>query len=503
MISTLVRVVVEPGPPVSPIASAPCRWRWIPGLERPGDRPRRIGRYHRWIVTKQSRPPEPTWSTRSTEHPAPTGEGGPIQQSGGTGPSRPETDGIAARPVFDPFDPSWASDPFALYADLRDRAPIHRNDLGFWVLARHEDCLAVLRDRRASSDSLNVAVERMPEGVRTPIAVDDPVAAAMLEMRPFLFRDPPDHTRLRGLVSKAFTPKVVESLRDRTQQVVDELLDRAIEADRVDLVEEFAYPLPVQVICDLLGVPHEDEDRFKHWSNALARGLDPDFLLTEEIIDERGQAVVQFAQYFFELLAERRRAPGEDLLSRLVEAEDGGVVLSEPELLSTCILLLVAGHETTVNLIAGGVLALLRHPDQFERFRTDPSVTRSGVEEMLRYVSPVQLTGRAFVEDCEFGGVRFEAGDFAMLLLASGNRDEAQFEDPDRFDISRSPNNHLGFGFGIHHCLGAPLARMEAQVALSALVRRAPRLSLTVDDVVYKHNVVLRGMESLPVAMRG
>jgi cytochrome P450 len=407
------------------------------------------------------------------------------------------------RPVFDPYDPLWASDPLPLYADLRERAPIHRNDLGFWVVARHADCLAVLRDRRASSDSLNVAVERMPEGFRTPIAEDDPMAAAMVEMRPFLFRDPPDHTRLRGLVSKAFTPKVVEALRDRTQQVVDELLDAAVEAGQVDLVEEFAYPLPVRIICDMLGVPVEDQDRFKAWSHALARGLDPDFLLSDEVIAERGEAVVQFAQYFFELLAERKKRPGEDLLSRLVQAEDGGTVLSEPELLSTCILLLVAGHETTVNLISGGTLALLRHPDQCELFRTDPGVTRSGVEEMLRYVSPVQLTGRALTEDLRLGEVEFEAGDFAMLLLASGNHDPEQFEDPERFDLTRNPNNHLGFGFGIHHCLGAPLARMEAQVALTALVRRAPNLALTVDDVAYKTNVVLRGMTALPVAMGG
>ncbi|HUY65513.1 MAG TPA: cytochrome P450 [Acidimicrobiales bacterium] len=409
----------------------------------------------------------------------------------------------SARPVFDPFDPQWASDPFPLYADLRRRAPIHRNDLGFWVLSRHADCLAVLRDRRASSDSLNVAVDRMPEGFRTPVAEDDPVAAAMIEMRPFLFRDPPDHTRLRGLVSKAFTPKVVESLRTRTQQVVDELLDAALDADRVDLLEAFAYPLPVRVICDLLGVPVEDQDRFKVWSDALARGLDPDFLLTQEVIDARSEAVLQFSQYFFELLAERRRAPGEDLLSRLVQAEDGGTVLSEAELLSTCILLLVAGHETTVNLISGGTLALLRHPDQMERFRTDPGVLRSGVEEMLRFVSPVQLTGRALTEDCEFGGVEFAEGDFAMLLIASANHDPEQFEDPERFDVTRTPNNHLGFGFGIHHCLGAPLARMEAQVALTSLVRRAPGLALTVGDVTYKTNVVLRGMESLPVSMGG
>jgi cytochrome P450 len=414
----------------------------------------------------------------------------------------PTTDPMSTGPVFDPFDPLWASDPFPLYADLRERAPIHRNDLGFWVVAKHADCLAILRDRRASSDSLNVAVERMPEGFRTPIPEDDPMSSIMVEMRPFLFRDPPDHTRLRSLVSKAFTPKVVESMRAGTEQVVDELLDAALDAGRVDLLEAFAYPLPVRVICDLLGVPLEDQDRFKVWSDALARGLDPDFLLTQEVITARGEAALQFSQYFFELLAERRRDPGEDLLSRLAQAEDGGTVLSEAEMLSTCILLLVAGHETTVNLIAGGTLALLQHPDQLERFRTDPAVQRSAVEEMLRYVSPVQLTGRALLEDCEFGGVEFAAGDFAMLLLASANRDPDQFDQPERFDVTRTPNNHLGFGFGIHHCLGAPLARMEAQVALGALVRRAPDLALA-GDVTYKTNIVLRGMEALPVTMGG
>ncbi len=407
-------------------------------------------------------------------------------------------DPASDRPVFDPFDPRWAADPFPLYAELREHAPIHRNELGFWVLARHADCLAVLRDKRASSDSANVA-----EGLRTTIDADDPVATAIEEMRPFLFRDPPDHTRLRGLVSKAFTPKVVESLRTGTARVVDELLAAALDEGQVDLVEAFAYPLPVRVICDLLGVPTEDHERFKAWSTALARGLDPDFLLTDEVIAERGEAIVQFAQYFFELLSDRKRHPGDDLLSALAQVEDDGTVLSEGEMLSTCILLLVAGHETTVNLISGGTLALLHHPDQLTRFRDDPAVIRSGVEEMLRYVSPVQLTGRAFTQDCSFGGVDFVAGDFAMLLLASGNRDPLVFDQPERFDITRNPNNHLGFGFGIHHCLGAPLARMETQVALAALVHRAPDLALTVDEVTYRSNVVLRGMESLPVSLRG
>jgi cytochrome P450 len=405
-------------------------------------------------------------------------------------------------------DPRWAS--VVRYTDFHQQVPIHRNELGFWVVSRYDDCLAILRDRRASSDREIVAVERMPEGFRQPTTPDDPIAAAMLEQRPFLFRDPPDHTRLRGLVSKAFTPRVVEQLRARTQQVVDELIDAAMQREAnqsqnanepVDLLEEFAYPLPVRIICDLLGVPLEDQERFKGWSHALARGLDPDFLLSPEILAARTEGVIQFSQYFFELLGERRANPGEDLLSRLVQSEDQGQMLTEGELLSTCILLLVAGHETTVNLIAGGALALLRHPDQLDRFRNDSEVTRSGVEEMLRYESPVQTTGRAISEDCEIGGVKMQAGDFTLLLIASANRDPDQFEDPDRFDVARNPNNHLGFGFGIHHCLGAPLARMEAQVALSTLVRRAPNLRLAVDEVTYKRNFVLRGMESLPVVM--
>ncbi len=409
------------------------------------------------------------------------------------------TQHAAERPVFDPTDPKWASDPFPLYADLRARAPVHRNQMGFWVVARHDDCLTVLRDRRSSSDSLNVVQERMPEEFRRLPEGTEAMAAAMLEMRPFLFRDPPDHTRLRGLVSKAFTPRVVESLRGRTQGIVDELLDAAVEAGEVDLIEAFAYPLPVRVICDLLGVPIADQDRFKEWSHALARGLDPDFLLPDEVVVARDTAVMQFAQYFFELLAERRRNPGDDLLSGLVRAEDEGNVLTEGELLSTCILLLVAGHETTVNLIAGGALALLEHPDQLERLRTDPSVARTGVEELLRYVSPVQLTGRAMTEDFELGDVTFAAGDFVMLLLASANRDPATFDEPERLDLGRTPNNHLGFGFGIHHCLGAPLARMEAQVALTSLVRRVPDLGLVTDVLPYKTQVVLRGLETLPV----
>ena len=397
------------------------------------------------------------------------------------------------QPVLDLSDPRWASDPFAIYAELRERDPIHRNDAaGMWVLSRHADCLAVLRDRRSSSDS---GTSDSP--------LSGPMSEAFLEMRPFLFLDPPDHTRLRGLVAKAFTPRVVEALRPRVQAVVDDLLDAAIEQDRVDLTEALGYPLPVRIICELLGVPAEDELLFRAWSDALARGFDPSFLLTDDVVAARTEAVTQFAEYFGGLLADRRRTPGDDLLSRLVDVEDDGTVLSEPELLATCILLLAAGHGTTVNLITGGALALLEHPDQMAILRADPSTVRSAVEEMLRYVSPVQLTGRYMSEDMELGDTVLSAGDFAILLLASANRDAAAFDRPDAFDIRRTPNNHLGMGFGIHHCLGAPLARLEAQVAFTELARRAPELTLDSDPVRFSGTLVLRSIESLPVRFRG
>jgi cytochrome P450 len=397
------------------------------------------------------------------------------------------------RPALDISDPRWASDPFAIYAELRSDAPIHRNDdAGLWVLARHADCLAVLRDKRASSDS---ATSEFP--------LSGPMSEAFGEMRPFLFLDPPDHTRLRGLVSKAFTPKMVESLRPRVQEVVTELLDAAIDAERVDLAEALGYPLPVRIICELLGVPQSDEPLFRVWSDALARGFDPSFLLTEDVVAARAEAVAQFADYFVDLLAERRRHPGDDLLSRLVAAEEDGSMLTGPEMLATCILLLTAGHGTTVNLITGGALALLEHPDQMAVLCDDPSAIRTAVEEMMRYVSPVQLTGRYLLEDMEVGDATLRAGEFAILLLASGNRDAEAFEDPDRFDVRRTPNNHLGMGFGIHHCLGAPLARLEAQVAFTELVRRAPDLALDTDEVRYSGTLVLRSLAALPVTFAG
>lgn len=401
--------------------------------------------------------------------------------------------------MFDPFDPSFHDDPYPLYARMREEGPVHLTPLGSMVFTRHADCQAILRDRRMSSDQRNADPELLARN-RSPesLAQGELLVASLGEMAPFLFRDPPDHTRLRGLVQKAFTPKMVEGLQPFVEQVVEELLDQLAEEQEADLVSAFAYPLPVRVIAKMLGVPHEDQDRFESWSHALARGLDPDFLLPPEDAKARLDAVLSFVAYFAELLDERRREPKDDLLSALIAAEEEGRVLSQGELLSTCILLLVAGHETTVNLIAGGVLALVEREDQLALVRDHPELERSAIEELLRFVSPVQLTARVATEDVEIAGATVRKGHFATVLIASANRDPDVFSDAERLDVTRSENPHLGFGFGIHHCLGAPLARMEARVAIPALLRRMRRLELA-GRPRHKDNVVLRGLAELPL----
>ena len=416
--------------------------------------------------------------------------------------ARAARDAAAARGalVWDPFDPAWVEDPYAVYARLRRDNPVHRSPLGFWVFTRHADCLAMLRDRRSSSDARNADYETFRQLRATDVSAQG--AEALLdEMAPFLFRDPPDHTRLRGLVQKAFTPRVVEGLRPRIAEVCDALLDEILARGQCDLVADYAYPLPVQIIVEMLGVPADDHEQFRVWSHALARGLDPDYLLPPDAATERLGAIMSFVQYFAGLIAERRQHLGDDVLSRLIEAEEEGDVLTQGELLATCILLLVAGHETTVNLISGGAEVLMGHPEQLARMRDDDTVVRAAVEEMLRYVCPVQLTGRIALEDMEVGGALLRKGEFSMLLIGSANRDPEAFVHPETFDITRADNNHLGFGFGIHHCLGAPLARLEAQIALPALLRRARHLERTTDVLSYKENIVLRGLDALPVAL--
>lgn len=390
---------------------------------------------------------------------------------------------------FNPMDPEFVADPYPTYHRLRAEDPVHLSPLGFWVLTRYEDVAAVLRDPRFAKEAMMAAVAKrfgITQGT---------FGLSMLD------RDPPAHTRLRSLVSKAFTPKVVEAMRPHIQEIVDGLLERVAGAGSLDLIEEFAYPIPVMVICELLGVPVADHERFKGWSLDIARGLDAVMLpVDSEVAIRSGIARQGLIGYFRELIAARRASPRADLLSALIAAEEAGDKLSEDELLASCILLLVAGHETTVNLIGNGMLALLRHPEQLRRLREHPELITSAVEELLRYDGPVQRTGRMPSEDVTVGGRTIAKGEMVMPFIGAADRDPAQFPDPDRLDITRSENRHVAFGTGIHFCLGAPLARVEGQIAINTLLRRLPTLTLVTEKPAYRQSLTLRGLTALHVA---
>ncbi len=389
---------------------------------------------------------------------------------------------------FNPMDPEFVADPYPMYHRLRTDDPVHHSALGFWVLTRYDDVVAALRDPRLAKEAIASFVAAR---------FGAPVPAMGLSM---LDRDPPDHTRLRGLVSKAFTPRVVEGLRPRIQQIVDGLLDGVTARGSMDLIEEFAYPIPVIVICEMLGVPVEDHERFKGWSLDIARGLDLIWLGPESEVGRRSVAARQsLAEYFRGLIAQRRAAPRGDLLSGLIAAEEAGDKLNEVELLATCILLLIAGHETTVNLIGNGTLALLRHRDQLQRLQRDPGLIAGAIEELLRFDGPVQRTARIPSEDIVIGGRTIAKGEMVMPFIVAADRDPVQFPDPDRLDIGRADNRHIAFGWGIHFCLGAPLARIEGQIAISTLVRRMPKLELATAQPEYRQSLTLRGLKALPV----
>jgi cytochrome P450 len=390
---------------------------------------------------------------------------------------------------FNPMDPEFLADPYPTYHRLRAEDPVHRSPLGFWVLTRYEDVAAVLRDPRFIKEPLAALV-----AARFGAEVPRGVGLSMLD------RDPPDHTRLRSLVSKAFTPRVVEGLRPRIQKIVDGLIARAEAAGSMDLIEEFAYPIPVNVICEMLGVPVEDHERFKGWSLDIARGLDSIWLPPDSEIPRRSAAARHaISDYFRELIGQRRAAPRGDLLSALIAAEEAGDKLNEEELLATCILILIAGHETTVNLIGNGVLALLRHPAELSRLRATPGLVTTAVEELLRYDGPVQRTARVASDDATIGGHTIHKGEMVMPFIGAADRDPAQFSEPDRLDLSRADNRHIAFGWGIHFCLGAPLARVEGQIAIETLVRRLPRLELVTETIEYRQSLTLRGLKELPV----
>ncbi len=393
------------------------------------------------------------------------------------------------------LDPANRADPYPLYAKFRQRGPIQLPAMNSTVFSTARDCDEVLRHPSSSSNRWNSTIAQqqlVSAGWSKP-----PVPPG------FLFLDPPDHTRLRKLASKAFAPKVVNALQPDITAMVEQLLDQIAERGRFDVIADLAYPLPVAVICRLLGVPLKDEPMFSQASALLAQALDPFVTITgspSENFEERMQAVRWLRGYFHELIERRRSDPGEDLLSGLIAVEESGDQLTEEEIVSTCNLLLIAGHETTVNLIANAILAMLRVPEQWAALGADAGRASAVVEETLRYDPPVQLAIRNALEDMVIGDTTVIKGDTMMVLLAAAQRDPTEYDRPDTFDPDRGTLRHLGFGRGAHYCLGAPLARLEASVALSAVTARFPGARLD-SEPQYKTNVTLRGLSALSVTV--
>jgi cytochrome P450 len=406
-----------------------------------------------------------------------------------------EHQNATAEPLFNPLSPAFIRDPYPHYERLRTTDPMHLTPLGAYVASRHAEASLVLRDKRFGKDFVEKTKRRYG-----PQIMDEPVFRSMSHW--MLEQDPPDHTRLRGLVVKAFTARRVEDMRPRIEQVVDQTLDRILDQGHMDLIEDFAFRLPVTIICDMLGIPEDHREVLYTSLRAGGRLLDPVPLTPAEI--EQSNANNQMAQmYFHQLFELRRKNPGDDLTTQLVQAEEDGNKLSNEEMTANIILLFGAGHETTVNLIGNGLLALHRNPDQLALLKAHPELISNAIEEFLRYDSSVQLTGRVALEDIEdLGGKKIPKGERVLCLLGSANRDPAAYPDrPDRLDITRSRIRPLSFGGGIHLCLGAQLARIEAEVAISNLLRRLPDLRLDdAENPEWRPTFVLRGLKRLPAS---
>ena len=398
-------------------------------------------------------------------------------------------------PLFNPLAPEFIRDPYPHYARLRTTDPMHLTPLGMYVASRHAEASLVMRDKRFGKD--------YPERTKRrygPDIMSEPVFRSFsLTM---LQQDPPDHTRLRGLVVKAFTARRVEDMRPRIQQIVDETLDRLIPQGKMELIEDFAFRLPVTIICDMLGIPEEHRELFYTGSRNSGRILEPVPLSPEEI--KQGNATNAMTEMYFQQLFElRRKNPGDDLTTQLVQAEEDGSKLSNEELTANIVLLFGAGHETTVNLIGNGLLALYRNPDQLALLKANPALITNAIEEFLRYDSSVQMTGRVALEDIDdLGGKKIPMGESVLCLLGSANHDPAVYPDrPDSLDITRPNVRPLSFGGGIHFCLGAQLARLEAEVAIATLLRRLPDLKLDdAENPQWRPTFVLRGLKQLPAS---
>lgn len=384
------------------------------------------------------------------------------------------------------FTPDFTQNPYPVYARLREEEPIAQlmfpdGQFG-WMITRYEDAAEVLKDNRFIKDMTKV----FGSGSQSIFTSN------------MLFSDPPDHRRLRGLVQQGFTPKLVESMREHIQQIADGLLDAIEGKDRMSLIDDYAFPLPIIVISEILGVPIEDQDKFRVWSNSIIGASNA----------EEGPDVYRHMQEFTEYLghwfAKVRENPGDDLISQLISAEEAGEKLSEQEIYGVVALLIIAGHETTVNLIGNGMISLLQHPDQLEKLRENPDLIKSAIEEMLRYNGPVEFsTSRWAGEDLEFRGNQMKRGDLVVVALDSANRDGDHFSDPDLFDITRERSRHLAFGHGIHMCLGAPLARLEGEIAINTLLRRFPNIRMRedADALEWRPGMIVRGVKEIPLSL--
>ncbi|MBD1373079.1 cytochrome P450 [Hazenella sp. IB182357] len=399
--------------------------------------------------------------------------------------------------VFDITSPEYRKDPYPVYAHFREHDPVHyftfkgfQEEVPSWLITRYDDCVALLRDNRLTKDVNNIFSK---EDLQK--RSEDRDLAFLSEH--MLMKDPPDHTRLRSLVHQVFTPRMIENLRTRIEEIADQLLDEMEKKSTGELLSDFAFPLPIIVISEMMGIPPEKREQFRIWSNALI-----DESNDESKIKDTQLKMKAFKNYIGELIKARREHPTDDVISGLVQAEENGEKLSEEELFSMLFLLIIAGHETTVNLIANGTLALLKHPDQFKRLKEQPELIGTAVEELLRFTNPVQITTQRWAnEDFVFHGQPIKKGDGVWIAIGSANRDPAQFEKPEKLDIGRTPNRHIAFGFGIHFCLGAPLARLEGQIALNALFKRFPHMELAIeeDQIKWRNASIFRGLVELPV----
>jgi cytochrome P450 len=392
--------------------------------------------------------------------------------------------------------PEVRIDPYTLYREIRSQDPVYwdeEND--FWVLTRYADITSVLRDGRFSkAQGMTLGLDRLPKEERGEA---EPVFGVFEKQ--MLYADPPYHTKLRGLVNKAFTPRTIRSMESHIQNLVDDFLDAVQESGRMDVISDLAFPLPATVIMEMLGLPIEDRAQFKKWSDDLFATLGV-VRHTPELFEHAHESVDEMTKYICDIRGKLGSNPKDDLLSALATAVDQEHRLSDDELVANTILLLGAGHETTTNLIGNGLLALMRNPEQMQALKEDPSLIANAVEEFMRYDNPVQIVWRVATEDIEVGDKIIGNGEFINLVVGAANRDPEQFPDPDRLDLRRNTHGHVGFGLGVHFCLGAPLARLEGQIAIGTVLRRMPDLQLESEDLEWQKSPTFRGVLSLPVA---